>query len=82
MSTSTRVFVGVGVLLALGIVPALLVGLYDRMDPTLAGFPFFYWFQFLLIPVTSVLTYVAYRVLRQEGRRPAQHRALNRGDRP
>jgi membrane protein implicated in regulation of membrane protease activity len=68
----------VGVLLLLGIVPALLVGLYDRMDPTLLGFPFFYWFQFLLIPVTSVLTYTVYRMLRQPVDRPGQHR----GDRP
>ncbi len=29
-------------------------------DPTLFGFPFFFWFQFALIPVAVVLTVVAY----------------------
>lgn len=52
-------------LLLLGIVPSLLVGWYDREGPALAGLPFFFWFQFLLIPVTAVLTYVAYRLLRR-----------------
>jgi hypothetical protein len=57
-------------LLLLGIVPPLLVGIYDREDPTLWGFPFYFWFQFLLIPVTSVLTYVAYRLVTRGGERP------------
>ena len=30
--------------------------------PTLWGFPFFYWFQFAMIPVVSVLTFVAFRL--------------------
>ena len=51
------------VMLAAAIVVPLLVGVYDREDPTLFGFPFFYWFQFLLIPVTSVLTYIAFRLV-------------------
>jgi hypothetical protein len=36
------------------------VPLYDKTDPTLWGFPFFYWFQFLLILCSAVLTVVAY----------------------
>jgi CBS domain containing-hemolysin-like protein len=51
------------VLLAVAIVVPLLIGVYDREDPTLFGFPFFYWFQFLLIPLTSVLTWIAFKVL-------------------
>jgi hypothetical protein len=54
---------GAGVLLAVAIVVPLLVGIYDREDPTLFGFPFFYWFQFLLIPVTSAATYLAFRLV-------------------
>ena len=38
----------------------LLVALYDRETPALFGFPFFYWFQFALIPVAAVLTVIAY----------------------
>ena len=52
----------VGILLAVGIVVPLLVPVYAHATPTLFGFPFFYWFQFALIPVVSVLTYVAFRL--------------------
>ena len=52
----------VAVLLAVGIVLPLLVGLYDSMEPRLGGFPFYYWFQFLLIPVVSLLTFIAFRL--------------------
>ena len=52
----------VAVLLGLGIVVPLLVPLYDSETPTLFGFPFFYWFQFALIPVVSLFTYIAFRL--------------------
>jgi len=52
----------VGVLLAIGIVLPLMVFLYDQEDPTLWGFPFFYWFQFMLIPIVSVLTFIAFKL--------------------
>jgi len=52
----------VGVLLAIGIVLPLLVPIYDSDSPRLLGFPFFYWFQFLLIPVVSVLTWIAFKL--------------------
>ena len=66
-----------GVLLAVAIVVPLLVGVYDREDPTLFGFPFFHWFQFLLIPVTSVLTYIAFRLVTP--RRPSTTAGGSRG---
>ena len=52
----------VAVLLAIGIVLPLLVPLYDSEDPTWFGFPFFYWFQFLLIPIVSLLTFIAFKL--------------------
>ncbi len=55
-------WVVVAVLLAGCIVVPLMVGLYDRTEPRLAGFPFFYWVQFLMIPIVSGLTYVAFRL--------------------
>ena len=48
------------VLLVPAIVLPLLVGVYDRNDPELWGFPFYFWFQFLLIPVAAALTSAAY----------------------
>jgi CBS domain containing-hemolysin-like protein len=58
----TGAWATVGVLLAVGIVVPLLVFIYDSEKPTLWGFPFYYWFQFALIPVVSVLTYIAFRI--------------------
>ena len=28
----------------------------------MGGFPFYYWFQFALIPVVSLFTYIAFRI--------------------
>jgi hypothetical protein len=39
----------------------LWVPLYASADPELLGFPFFYWYQFAWIPITSLLTYAVYR---------------------
>jgi uncharacterized membrane protein len=54
------------VVLAPAVVLPLLVGVYDRADPELFGFPFYYWFQFALIPLAAVLTITAYRLTRGE----------------
>jgi ABC-type microcin C transport system permease subunit YejE len=42
------------------------VPLYNRVEPTLAGFPFFYWFQLLLILIGAGLTALAYFVTERE----------------
>ena len=47
-------------LLAPAVVVPLLVPLYDRAEPSFAGFPFFYWFQFLLICCAAVVTITAF----------------------
>jgi Protein of unknown function (DUF3311) len=47
-------------LLAPAVVLPLWVSLYDRTDPTLFGFPFFFWFQFALILLAVALTVPAY----------------------
>jgi hypothetical protein len=60
--TTTGMWAVIAVLLAIGIVVPLLVGLYDREEPSLGGFPFYYWFQFAMIPVVSVLTYTAFKL--------------------
>ena len=52
----------VALLLGIGIVVPLLVFLYDSETPALFGFPFFYWFQFAMIPVVSLMTYAAFQI--------------------
>lgn len=39
----------------------LAVPFYNRLTPELFGFPFFYWYQFLWVPITATLTYLVYR---------------------
>ncbi len=34
---------------------------YSGGQPSLFGFPFFYWYQFLWVPITSLLMYAVYR---------------------
>lgn len=58
--TSKALWAVIVVILAPAVVVPLLVDVYDRTDPTLLGFPFYYWFQFLLILCSTVLTGAAY----------------------
>ncbi|QHS51569.1 DUF3311 domain-containing protein [Edaphobacter sp. 12200R-103] len=38
--------------------------LYAKATPTLLGFPFFYWYQFAWVVLTSVLLGLVYRALK------------------
>lgn len=49
-------------LLLVQFVAALCVPFYNRADPMLAGIPFFYWFQLLLVLVGAALTAIVYFV--------------------
>lgn len=49
-------------LLLLQFVPALWVPLYNSVEPTFGGMPFFYWFQLALVLVSAVVTSVVYLV--------------------
>lgn len=44
----------------------LWVDSYARVEPTLIGVPFFYWYQMLWVLVSAVLTVIAYRIVRRE----------------
>lgn len=59
----------VGVLLLIPIVTPLLVNTYARSEPELAGFPFFFWYQFLWIPLAAAITYTCYRIVSRQERR-------------
>ena len=43
-------------------VVALATPLYNSINPELAGAPFFYWLQLLLIPVSAVFIFLADRL--------------------
>ncbi len=39
----------------------LWVPFYNTAQPDLFGFPFFYWYQLLWVPITSLLIWLVYR---------------------
>jgi cell division protein FtsW (lipid II flippase) len=47
-------------LLLLPFVGLLYVSSYNTAEPTFWGFPFFYWYQLLWVPITVVITWVVY----------------------
>jgi hypothetical protein len=52
------------VLLAIPIVGLLWVGSYARVEPIVAGFPFFIWYQFVWVFLCSACTAAALRLIR------------------
>jgi uncharacterized membrane protein len=52
-------------LLLVPIVVPLLVPIFNRVEPTLFGWPFFYWFQLALVGVGVLTTVVVYRATRR-----------------
>jgi Protein of unknown function (DUF3311) len=43
----------------------LLLPVYLTAEPSLAGFPFFYWYQFAWLIFTAILTWVVYVKVRE-----------------
>jgi hypothetical protein len=54
----------VAVMLTIAIMGSLWVPIFARSQPQLRGFPFFYWYQLILVPVTSLLCWICYLLLR------------------
>jgi 4-hydroxybenzoate polyprenyltransferase len=51
------------------VVATLWVPFYNRAEPSLAGIPFFYWYQLLWVPLTAAILYIVYRAdKRADGR--------------
>jgi len=46
---------------------ALWVPFYNRLDPTLAGIPFFYWVQMAWIALTVLVIYIVHRCENRDG---------------
>jgi len=49
------------ILLLVPFVGLLWVPFYNFMEPSLFGFPFFYWYQLAWVPITSLLIWLVYR---------------------
>ena len=48
-------------------VPALWVPFYNSVEPSVAGIPFFYWFQLALVFVSAAVTAVVYFATERSG---------------
>jgi hypothetical protein len=78
--TSRALWILVLVLLTPAVVVPLLVPLYDQVDPTLFGFPFFFWFQFALIVGAAALTLTAFVIsTKADARERAERRERRAG---
>ncbi|MBH5336920.1 DUF3311 domain-containing protein [Streptomyces pactum] len=64
--TVSRVVVGLCLLAPF--VAMVWVDSYAKIEPTLWGIPFFYWYQMLWVPLSALLTWVAYILVRRERR--------------
>ncbi len=51
----------VNLLLLLPFVGLLWVPFFNMTEPSLFGFPFFYWYMFVWVPVSSLITWVVWR---------------------
>ena len=52
-------------LLLVPLAGTLIPAIYNREDPSLAGIPFFYWYQLLWVPLSVCVTWVVYRRTRR-----------------
>ena len=53
------------ILLVAAIAASLIVPIYARTTPMLGDFPFFYWYQLLLVPVVAIISCLAYLLVRR-----------------
>jgi Protein of unknown function (DUF3311) len=56
--TGTRIMIAV--LLAAAVIGTLWVPFYNHLAPALGGFPFFYWYQLMWVPIVAILAAAAY----------------------
>jgi hypothetical protein len=52
------------ILLAAALIGTLWVPFYNDLAPVLGGFPFFYWYQLLWVPIVAILAAAAYLLSR------------------
>lgn len=80
-SPSRGLWIVICIILAPAVIVPLWVGLYDKDEPRLGGWPFFFWFQMALIPASTVLTVIAYALSKAADRKDRAWRAERAGRR-
>ena len=54
-------FPAVNLLLLVPLIGVLIPPIFNTRDPELFGFPFFYWYQLLWVPISVLCTLIVYR---------------------
>lgn len=49
------------ILLLVIFVATLWVPFFNKAAPTVFGFPFFYWYQIICVPIASILIFIVFR---------------------
>lgn len=57
----------ISILLLAPFVALLWVPSFNQASPPFLGIPFFYWYQLLWIPITSLIIYIVFRRARDDG---------------
>jgi hypothetical protein len=65
------IWIAITILLAASLVGTLWVPFYNRITPVHMGFPFFYWYQLMWVPIVAILAATAYLLSRLMERRDA-----------
>ncbi len=71
--------IAASVALSIAIIVPLLVWTYARTGPELGGIPFFFWYQFMLVIASVVLTSIAFRLVSSHDRDRRAAMGLGRG---
>jgi hypothetical protein len=69
-SKSPVAWVVASILLLVAVIASFWVPIYARSAPKLGDFPFFYWFQLILVPAVAIVSWIAYLLVRSG--RPAR----------
>ncbi|HEU5388573.1 MAG TPA: DUF3311 domain-containing protein [Streptosporangiaceae bacterium] len=72
--TRLGTWIAIAVLLAAALIGTLWVPFYNHLTPKLGGFPFFYWYQLMWVPIVAILCAIAYLLSRlaQRGSAPPE----------
>jgi len=79
---SPMTWLAVTILLLFAIGAALWVPLYARAQPKLGPFPFFYWYQLMLMPVVAIAAWLSYLMLRPSRPKGTPHAPTSSGGPP
>ncbi|AIY02806.1 hypothetical protein ART_3207 [Arthrobacter sp. PAMC 25486] len=58
-----------GILLLAAVIFPLSVPMYAHTDPQLFGFPFFFWYQMMWVPICAILIGICYWLMTAEDKR-------------